>query len=168
VSVGIIFLGPCIAMAQLERTQPPPSLTICELVAHPEKYAGQTVRVRGSISKGWTAAPKPIREVSIGEPWASATCPGVLLVVIFPQAVKPQQDFNLEQDEALGRFQKALRERTHIEATFEGRFDSVFAIQDGKRVKIGKGFGRGSRATMGLVLRKVSDLNIRPTRSVDR
>lgn len=54
-----------------------------------------------------------------------------------------------------------------MEATLEGRFDSAVVIRDGKKVRLSKGFGREGRA-MRLVLRRVSDLDIRPARSVDR
>lgn len=154
--------------AQLEGREAPLNATICELAAQPEKYAGKMVAVRGSVTKGWTAAPKPIKEISFGGPWSSVPCTGEIVVVVFPPAVQPPPNFSLEQDDSFNRFQKALRERTHIEGTFEGRFDSAVVIRDGKRVKVGKGFGRRGRATIRLVLRKVSDLDIRPTRSVDR
>jgi len=93
--------------------------------------------------------------------FATAGCVGQLPVV-FPDAIRPMPDFNLEKDETFQKLQKALRERTEIEATFEGRFD--YPVQD----RMTRRNASGMRMPMRLVLRKVSNLDVTTTRSVDR
>ena len=49
----------------------------------------------------------------------------------------------------------------HIEATFEGRFDSGVTIENGKRIE-GKGYGRKHHHNGRIVLHRVSDVIVRP------
>jgi hypothetical protein len=137
-----------------------PMVSLCELAKNPDRYAGKTVRIRG-----WIGGQKDISLLDV-EP--TKGCPPEILVVVLPNQAKPKPDFQLVEDEAYLAYSSALNRKTHITGTFEGRFDSTVTRKNGKRVKVRRGFGHRGRATMRLVLRKVSDLNIRPTRSVDR
>lgn len=167
-SVGVLLFCLPVAAGQAGPAYEPLELSICKLAKQPENYTGKMVVVRGSVSKGWRAPPKAIKELSISEPWSVVSCPGVVVTVVFPEAVQPKPDFDLQEDDAFRKLEKALRQRTHIEGTFEGRFDSVFVLKDRKRIRVGKGFGHRHRATMRLVLRKVYDLEIRPVPPIDR
>jgi hypothetical protein len=135
-------------------------ISMCELAKNPDRYTGKTVRVRG-----WIGGQKDISLLDV-EP--TKDCPPEILVIVLPNQAKPKPDFQLVEDEAYRAYSSALNRRTQITGTFEGRFDSAVTLKNGKRVKVRRGFGHRGRATMRLVLQKVSDLDIRPTRSIDR
>lgn len=137
-----------------------PIIRLCELAKDPDRYAGEIVRVRG-----WIGGQK---DVSLLDNEPAKDCPPEILVIVLPDQAKPKPDFRFVEDEAYRAYSSALNRRTHITGTFEGRFDSAVTVKNGKRVKVRRGFGHRGRATMRLVLRRVSDLDIRPTRSVDR
>lgn len=46
----------------------------------------------------------------------------------------------------------------HIEATFEGRFDSFITLQDGKRTKTGVGYGKKHMHDGRIGLHRVSEV----------
>jgi len=86
------------------------------------------------------------------------------IVVVFPQQVKPAPDFGLVKDDSFGKFEDAMYHSRpiHLEATFEGRFDSVVILQDGKRIKAGTGYGKKHAHDGRIVLHRVSDVMARP------
>ena len=157
-SIMYFFAVPC--WAQDEMSSPPVEITVCELLSAPSTYAGRMVRVRGWLSRG--------KDLALLDMEPRKGCPAELVAVVLPGAAKPKPEFDVVRDESFDKLFDALGKRTHIEGTFEGRVDSAVVLKEGKRIKFQRGFGHRGRATMRLVLRKVSDLDIRPTRSVDR
>jgi hypothetical protein len=136
------------------RTQPIEA-TLCDLYQHPDLYTGKMVRVRGTIAGNdmWIDA------------FTQKPCPSWMsIVVVFPRQVKPAPDFDLVNDESFKKFEDAMYypRPIHIEATFEGRFDSVVAVQDGKRTKVGKGYGKKHEHDGRLVLHRVSEVMAKP------
>lgn len=129
--------------------------TLCELYQHPDQYAGKMIRVRGTIAGNdmWIDA------------FTEKPCPSWMsVVVVFPNQVKPAPNFDLIKDESFNKFEAAMYHARpiHIEATFEGRFDSAVTIENGKRVEIGKGCAKKHRHNGRIVLRRVSDVTDRP------
>lgn len=157
--LALASLGPTLGRFQNDSGEAA-VISLCELTKNPDGYTGKIVRVRG-----WIGGQK---DVSLLDVEPTKDCPPEILVIVLPDQAKPKPDFQLVEDEAYRAYSSALKCRTHITGTFEGRFDSVVTVKNGRRVKIGRGFGHRGRATMRLVLRRVSDLDIRPTRSVDR
>jgi hypothetical protein len=82
------------------------------------------------------------------------------VVLVFPKQLRPPPDFDLVRDDSFKEFEDAMyRPRPiRIEATFEGRFDSVVTVQDGKRTRVGKGYGKKHDYDGRIVLRQVSDV----------
>jgi hypothetical protein len=90
------------------------------------------------------------------------------VIVVFPIQVKPSPDFELVQDESFRELEQALHRPgpTHIDATYEGRFDAAFYHRDGKRIRVGqgtgRGYGKGHRYDGRIVLRRVYDVTATP------
>jgi len=78
--------------------------------------------------------------------------------------VKPTPNFDLIQDQSFKEFEDAFYHSRpiHIEATFEGRFDSVVTVQDGKRARAGKGYGKKHDYDGRIVLQRVSEVTAKP------
>jgi hypothetical protein len=125
--VLVSFFSPsfCVFSSAQASTQPIEA-TLCELYQHPDQYAGKMVRVRGTIAGNdmWIDA------------FTEELCSSWMnIVVVFPNQVKPAPDFDLVKDDSFTTFEDAMYHSRpiHIEATFEGRFDSLVTVQDGKR-----------------------------------
>lgn len=133
----------------------PIETTLCDLYQHPDQYAGKMVRVRGTIAGNdmWIDAftEKPCSS------WMS-------VIVVFPHQVKPAPDFDLVKDDSFTKFEEAMYHSRpiHIEATFEGRFESVVTIQDGKRTVVGKKYGKKHEHDGRIILHRVLDVVARP------
>ena len=86
------------------------------------------------------------------------------IVVVFPNQIKPAPDFDLVKDDSFNKFQEAMYHSRpiHIDATFEGRFDSLVMVRDGKRITIGKGYGKKHQHNGRIVLHRVSDVTAEP------
>jgi hypothetical protein len=82
------------------------------------------------------------------------------IIVVFPEEIKPTPDFDLVRNVSLEQLNNALRDRipNHIEATFEGRFDSVVVVREGKRIEIAEGYGSKRDYQGRIVLHQVSDV----------
>lgn len=129
-------------------------VTLCDLAKEPDKYAGTMVKVSASVGGR--------REPVLNDFATPQPCPThIMVLLVFPEDVKPVPEFDLEKDGSFEKFQAALSNSVNIDATFEGRFDSVFALKDGKRVRIARGYGKKKLAQGRLVLRKVSDVAVR-------
>jgi hypothetical protein len=128
-------------------------VTLCELYQHPEKYAGKMVKFRATVAgrtedlwvDGFTREPCPSH---------------IRVTVVFPGKVKPAPDFGLVHNDSIKEFQDALYYKgpIHIDATFEGRFDTVLTVQGEKRVRVGKGYGKKSAYDARIVLYRVSNV----------
>jgi hypothetical protein len=82
------------------------------------------------------------------------------IVVIFPGQIKPPPNFDLVKDDAFSKLEDATYHSRpiRIEATFEGRFESVVSVRNGKRVTVGKGYGNKHQYDGRIVLHRVSDI----------
>jgi hypothetical protein len=129
----------------------PIETTLCDLYQHPDQYAGKMVRVRGKIAGNdmWIDAftEKPCSS------WMS-------IVLAFPDHVRPTPNFDLIKDDSFTKFEDAMYHSRpiHIEATFEGRFDSAITVENGKRIETGKGYGKKHQHNGRIVLHRVSDV----------
>ena len=127
-------------------------VTLCELYQHPEKHAGKMVKFRATVA-GW-------KELEV-ETFTRVPCPSYFMVtVVIPEKVKPAPGFDLVRDDSFKKFQDAFYYQgpIHIDATFEGRFDTVLVAQGEKRVRVGKGYGKKGDYDARIVLYKVSDV----------
>jgi hypothetical protein len=154
VFVSVFLLSFC-AFSWAQASTQPIEATLCDLYQHPDQYAGKMVRVRGTIAGNdmWIDA---FTEKACSS-WMS-------IVVVFPNQVKPAPDFDLVKDDSFTAFEDAMYHSRpiHIEATFEGRFDSVVTVQDGKRTTVGKGYGKKHQHNGRIVLHRVSTVVARP------
>jgi len=154
ICASLCLLSFC-ALSRGQLSTEPVQASLCDLHQHPNQYAGKMVRVRGTIAGNdmWIDdfTEKPCSS------WMS-------IVVVFPQQVKPAPDFGLVKDDSFGKFEDAMYHSRpiHLEATFEGRFDSVVILQDGKRIKAGTGYGKKHAHDGRIVLHRVSDVMARP------
>lgn len=154
VFVSVFLLSFC-ALSWAQGSTQPIEATLCDLYQHPDQYAGKMVRVRGTIAGNdmWIDA---FTEKACSS-WMS-------IVVVFPNQVKPAPDFDLVRDDSFTTFEDAMYHSRpiHIEATFEGRFDSVVTVQDGKRTTVGKGYGKKHQHNGRIALHRVSNVVARP------
>lgn len=155
VTYGCVLLLAGCAFCWGQDAAKPVEATLCDLYQHPEQYAGKMVKVRGSIAGNdmWI------------DVFAEKSCTSWMrVVVVFPKQVKPPPDFDLVRDDSFKEFEDAMYHPRpiHIEATFEGRFDSVVTVQDGKRTRVGKGYGKKHDYDGRIVLQKVSDVVAKP------
>jgi len=130
-------------------------VTMCDLYRNPDQYAGKMVKVRGTIAGNdmWIDA------------FTTEPCSAWMsIVVVFPEQARPAPAFDLLRDDSFQEFEGAMYQRRliHIEATFEGRFDSIVTVQDGKRTKAGAGYGKKHEHDARTVLHRVSDVMARP------
>ena len=140
----------------------PVQVTLCDLYQYPEQYAGRMVKVRaGAISD--------LSLDNILHDSPTRPCPTYMRIIVeFPDQVTPAPGFQLVRDEPYKKLLEALHNRraTHIDATYEGRFDAAFAWRDHKRIKIGqdkeKGFGIKHEYDGRIVLYQVSDVWAQP------
>ena len=119
-------------------------VTICDLADHPEEFVGQTVVVHGWVARG--------KHLTLLDSEIASGCRNNMLALLLPDEVKPRPDFSVEKNEAFDRFQAALKERTHVEGNFQGRFELT----------------KGQKKTMRLILQRVSELVVTPTGHMDR
>jgi hypothetical protein len=151
----ISLLGVVGLLFQLDTAEPSPmgvkKTTLCELAKHPDQFAGHFVSVRA-----WVGGRK---DVSLLDTNPSRDCPPLVVILELPKHIKPPAPFYLEEDDTYKRYTQALKQRTHIEATFEGRFDYVPRKSS---------FGYKGRANMRIVLHRITDLDVRPTVRLDR
>jgi len=140
----------------------PIETSLCELYQHPEDYAGKMIKVRAG-SVGSLRIENTLHD-SPAEP-----CPAYMrMVVVFPEQVEPAPPFQLVQDESYKKLAEALHSpgSTHIDATYEGRFDPVFVWRDHKRIRVGQGneegYGKKHEYDGRIVLHQVSDVWAKP------
>jgi hypothetical protein len=145
------FLLSSCAFTWAQASTQPIEATLCDLYQHPDQYAGKIVRVRGTIAGN---------DMWIDTFTEKACSSWMSVVVVFPSQVKPAPDFGLVRDDSFAKFEDAMYHSRpiHIEATFEGRFDSVVIVQDGKRITLGKGYGKKYKHDGRIVLHRVSDV----------
>jgi hypothetical protein len=132
-------------------------VTICDLYADPQKYAGQMIEVRATI----ITYREPELEQPMLEPQERCAAPGYMTIGLkFPGNIKPNPQFDLIRDESFQKYAEALDKPMRIEATIEGRFDPVFIWRNHKRERVaeGKGYGKKHYEDARIVLQKMSDV----------
>lgn len=136
----------------------PAQTTLCELYQRAETYNGKMIKVRGGSISG-------LRLENIAHDLPREKCATYMrIIVVFPDQVKPSPDFQLVRDESYKILDKALHSghATHIDATYEGRFDVAFVWRDGQRIRVGqgetKGYGKNNEYDARIVLHQVSDV----------
>ncbi len=141
----------------------PLNVSLCDLYEHPEDYTGKMIKVRGG------SVGNELRIEDILHDARSRPCSAYMgIIVVFPDHVKPIPGFDLLQDAALKKLEEALNHSgpIHIDATYAGRFDAVFAWRDHQRVRVGQGsepgFGKKHEYDARIVLREVSDVWAEP------
>ena len=150
-----VFLTSFCAFSRAQGSTQPIEATLCDLYQHPDQYVGKMVRVRATIAGN---------DMWIDAFTEKACSAWMSIVVVFPNQVKPAPDFDLVKDNSFTTFEDAVHHSRpiHIEATFEGRFDSVVTVQNGKRTTVGKGYGNKHRHNGRIVLHIVSNVVARP------
>lgn len=135
-------------------------VTVCELLRSPESHAGQLVSIQVSISDARSVRLADPNDRSCGEiPWALAD----------DRRVKPRPHFNLLRDrnyeELLGGLgvlvPKPPRSRGFVNATLEGRFDSIYRLKNRRRKKVAEGFGHLRLDDARFVLHRVIDVSVK-------
>ena len=122
----------------------PVKVSICEVSASPDEFAGQMVSIRGWVSRG--------KQLTLLDVAPSKGCHNDMLTIVLPKDVRPTPEFALQSDASFHQFEKALSERTRIEGTFQGRFERL---------------NRG-RKSMRLILQRALDLDVKPAGHMDR
>jgi hypothetical protein len=133
-------------------------VTLCDLFQHPEQFTGRMVKVRaGSVGD--------LRLENILHDFPAETCPAYMqLIVMLPDQVKPAPNFQLIRNESFKELEDALHRKgaTHIDATYEGRFDAAFVWRDNKRIRVSrdeeKGYGKNREYDGRIILHQVSDI----------
>jgi len=132
-----------------------------ELFERQEQYAGKMIKVRA----GTAGAQLWISNAIFGGP--VKTCSAWLdIVVLFPWQVTPHPDFDVVRDASFAKFKDAINTgKTRIDATYEGRFEILHVVRDGKRINVMTGKEepkrRGKRGWYDarIVLHQVSDVD---------
>ena len=134
------------------------SVDFCRLKTTPERFTGKVVSVRAYVVK-----------YRHGILLHSNDCDGSVFLELRAELdVPPKRQVALMKDSEYEKFYNALfifkegttELRDRIEATFEGRFDSVYGIKNDKRVRVSPGYGQNSLFASRLVLYKVSDVAV--------
>lgn len=157
---GVLLVAGYITCWGQDGAKPTP-LTMCELYEHPEQYSGKMVKVRG----GSLGAELSISNVTLDGP--VKTCSAFLdIIVLFPWQVNPSPGFDVVRDESFAKLEDAINSRVmRIDATYEGRFDLLHVIRDGKRINVTTGkaerrrVGKMSYYDARIVLHQVSDVS---------
>ncbi len=131
-----------------------PRAGVCEITRKPVLYSGRVLSVRAYVIVDYHG-------VFLADPRCKKTLP-----LILPEGSGRPDELPLRADEAYKQFDAVLQEygpggarsRGKLEATFEGRFDYVFQLKDGKRVRVVDGFGPTRTMRWQFVLNRVSNV----------
>jgi hypothetical protein len=162
---GGSFLAAC-AFGQASNHRP---VTVCQLLTEPAQYSGKQVTVRAEMID-----PKRVQLVDPSDakcgriPWMYPTSPDI----------KPKPKFALVRDskfkELLDSFGLMLppptgstRQKSRIVAVLEGRFDSVYRLENGRPVRSAKGIGYLGADDHVFVLHRVVKTEILPANRHD-
>jgi hypothetical protein len=154
--LAALFLVACTPMklSGLDSTK----VTVCELLAKPEEFSGKQVTFHATLMN-------PRRKVLV-----DGDCGRVLLVFPGDEEVRPKAKFQLLEDDSFKQLMDAQSELLpmppkkpgRITATFEGRFDSVFILRNGRKVNRDPRSILLAADEVRLVLRRVSDVKVDP------
>jgi hypothetical protein len=162
----ILFIGAIMVVAGFNATviaeTEPLKTTVCELLAKPEQFSGKLVVFQADLINP--------RRIALKD----GNCERILLTFPNDPDTKPKPKFKLVQDESYKRLMASVgvlvpmppQKPGRITATFEGRFDSVFILRNGKKVQRDPRSLRLAADEVRLVLRKVSDVRMQePTQA---
>jgi len=155
ITMTFAFILGALGLSFTQSPTPAVDVALCDLFQHPEEYLGRMVRVRATVAGS---------DLSIDAVDRQA-CPSWMpVIVVFPKDVKPSPGFDVVRDAALKQFDDALygRRPVNTQATFEGQFHSVIVVRDGKRIRVGEGYGKKRDYDARIVLYKVSEVMARP------
>ena len=126
---------------------------MAELAAAPETFAGKIVSVRSQVIFGrgpfiLTGGDYRIELVQPGN-----------------SGVKPKPRFNFVEDANWKKLQDLLYPSPNMKpqqvfASVEGRFDTVYALRKGKRVRVKDGFGHMGLYDYRIVLRSIEKIEV--------
>jgi hypothetical protein len=136
----------------------PIKVTVCELLAKPEEFSGKQVIFHATLIN-------PRRKALV-----DGDCGRVFLVFPGDEEVRPKAEFQLLEDDSFKKLMDAQsqllpmppKKPGRITATFEGRFDSVFSLRNGRKVKRDPRSIRLAADEVRLVLRRVSSVKVDP------
>ena len=131
------------------------STNLCELAEHPQQFSGKLVSVLATVTG---------KDILIDD-FDGAPCSAYLMIVaVYPDAVKPPPGFEFQHDDSSAFFDKEVRTGKNVEATFIGRFDVSYVWQNHVRVKVGKERGYGPKDQYGarIVLHRIANVTSRP------
>jgi hypothetical protein len=134
----------------------PVKTTVCQLMAKPEEFSGKMVVFQAELVT-------PQRMALVDD-----SCGRILLKFPTDDEARPKASFKLIEDD---QFKLMMESRSElvppppgkpgkILATFEGRFDSVFVLSRGQKVKRDPRSMRLAADEVRLVLRRVSEVKV--------
>lgn len=140
-----------------------PVITVCDLLAAPEKYNGGQFSMRIEVSEA--------KQVIFVDP-DNPRCGRIIWALPADQDVRPKPRFKLVEDANLSKFKDGLsvlvpppsRTKGRVLATVEGRFDSIFRSQNGGKVRRPNGFGHLGLYESRFILHRVVDVAVEPGR----
>jgi hypothetical protein len=127
---------------------------VCALTADPFRYSGKVVSIRAYVIVSYH-----------GTFLADRKCSTTIQLVL-PEGSVQQPPIKLVSDAAYRGFEAALidvkpgtlQPKRRLEATFEGRFEYLVEIKEGKHVRVSKGDGPAGYADWQFVLQRVSSV----------
>jgi hypothetical protein len=138
VAVTILLAFAFVLPSNGEAAEPVAETRLCALYESPTDYAGKFVRVRARVIG------TDVKDLWIED---ERDCSGfasyIIMLAEFPENVRPQPPFSLQQNKSLADFKAALCRPVALWATLEGRFDPVFVWRAKKRIRVGDGNGFG-------------------------
>ena len=136
--------------SRAEGNAAPLKVRLCDLHEHPEQYAGKMVEVRARIVG---------RDDPTLDDFSKPPCSTFSVIALtFPHELRADAPFELEKNSSLREYDAARGKPMGIEATIQGRFDSIIVQQDGDRARAGKGYGKKSKFESRLVVRELKDV----------
>ena len=152
-STFVVFLFASCTLALSQNSLQSMNVSFCDLYEHPEDYIGRMVKVRGAVVG---------KELWVDSFTHQPCSSWMRIILILPKDAKPIPEFELVRDPSFEELDNALSGHPkNIEGTFEGQFHSVIVVRDGKRIRIGEGYGKRRDYDGRIVLHRVSDVTVK-------
>ena len=159
-----LFIGTLLLLitASVGQGKDPTVMSVCNLLQSPESFSGKIVRVSGDV-----LSPRALQVYD-------ADCGRISIVYTEDPDLKPKPRFKTVRDRNFDEFESNLgvlippppERRTganctpgRLTITVEGRFDSSYAMRNGRRVQVLPGFGHLGLFEYQLVLLRVIAVN---------
>jgi len=131
--------------------------TVCALTTNPLKFSGKTVSLRAYVIVDYHGMFLAVRKCK------------KMLPLVLPEGSQRTPQLTLSNDDSYKLFDAALHDyrpgtlqpKRSVEATFEGRFEYIFEVKDGKEVRVAKGLGPSGSAQWQFVLQRVSGVELK-------